>query len=166
MRVFVSAGTDHFTFDRLMGWIERWAESHPEDEVVVQHGSSRTPGGTTALRMLTVDEMDDQVRAADVVVVSGGPGAVMTAREGHRRPISVPRHKGEAVDDHQQAFARLMSEREMAFEADTEADLRALLERAREHPEEFRCEPPGSADLTVARFAAVADHVACGGRRP
>jgi UDP-N-acetylglucosamine transferase subunit ALG13 len=163
MRVFVSTGTDHFHFDRLIGWIERWAGAHPDDEVVVQHGSSRRPAVTRAVQMLTIDEMRHEVDAADVVVVAGGPGAVMTAREGGRRPIAVARHKGEAVDDHQRAFVELMRRQGIAFAADSEGELEALLRSARTEPREFRCDPPSaSPHATVQAFTSVVDRVVRG----
>lgn len=162
MRVFVSVGTDHFPFDRLMSWVGRWAAAHPDDEVVVQHGSSTAPAGVEALTMLTIDEMVEQISGADVVVVSAGPGAVMTARGQLRRPIAVPRHKGEAVDDHQRAFASLMDEQGLAYAADDEATLADLLELARRDPAAFRCEPPAPPTATVRRFADVADRVVSG----
>ncbi len=38
-RVLVTVGTDHHRFDRLIGWVDRWAAAHPEARVLVQHGT-------------------------------------------------------------------------------------------------------------------------------
>jgi UDP-N-acetylglucosamine transferase subunit ALG13 len=163
MRIFVSTGTDHFPFDRLIGWIERWAGAHPDDEVVVQHGSTRPPAVTKAVQMLTISEMRDEIDAADVVVVAGGPGAVMTARERGRRPIAVARHRGEAVDDHQRAFVALMQRRGIAFGAGSEIELEDLLAQARTSPRDFRCDPPpNSRQDTVLAFTSLVDRVVRG----
>jgi len=62
-------------------------------------------------------------------VVSCGPGAVMECRRAGRIPVVVPRHRssGEAVDDHQSAFARHLSRQGLAVTAVDEPRLRSWL---------------------------------------
>lgn len=105
--VFVSAGTYHLPFTRLIEWIERWAERHPEARVVVQHGPTRPVGGAENAAMLPYPELMAHCRTADVVVLQGGAGGIMDLRGIGRRPIVVPRIPvdDEVVDDHQLRFA-------------------------------------------------------------
>ncbi|MGI9577131.1 MAG: hypothetical protein ACR2OH_02920 [Microthrixaceae bacterium] len=164
LRVFVSAGTDHHRFDRLMGWVERWARANPNQTVVVQHGASKAPAGCMHHDLLSAEEMAEEISAADVVVVSAGPGAVMAARSGGRKPIAAPRRKGEAVDDHQLAFASLMDQRQLAFEATDFRMLAALLDRAAIDPGAFACEPQAEEPPEAARtFGNLVDQLVAEG---
>lgn len=113
-RVFVTFGTDHHAFDRLAGWVDALvAACTPADgpivlgpaDIVVQHGGTRPIEGCSNVEFLTGDEILRAMSSADAVVCSAGPGAIMDSRRAGRRPIVVARHAGEAVDDHQIAFA-------------------------------------------------------------
>jgi UDP-N-acetylglucosamine transferase subunit ALG13 len=144
-RVFVTVGTDHHIFGRLLEWIGRWAVAHPDATVVVQHGYGPLPAGCEGYQSLTMDQMREQISAADAVICSCGPGAVMDARELGRLPIAVPRlaRYGEHVDDHQVAFAQHLDQHGIARGAHDEAQLTAVLDEAQQHPERFRIEPAG-----------------------
>ena len=137
MRVFVTVGTDHHPFTRLLSWVDEWSAAHPKDEVVVQHGASpvraATPGPHHEL--MEVEELRTQLARADVAVCSAGPGAVMDARAQGRFPVVVPRLAalGEAVDDHQVAFARHLESHGLARCVESAADLDAALSDARSH---------------------------------
>lgn len=140
--IFVTVGTDHHRFDRLLDWVERWAADHDVD-VVVQHGASRVPTGVDARDFLPVEAMADHFRRADAVVCGGGPGTVMSARDCGCIPIVVPRTAahGEVVDDHQHAFAEVLAEEGMARVAHDEAELVGLLDAASADPAAFRFDP-------------------------
>jgi UDP-N-acetylglucosamine transferase subunit ALG13 len=140
--VFVTVGTDHHRFDRLLGWVERWAATY-DGEVVVQYGSNRAPAGVTGHDFLSIQQMQKHFRRAIAVVCAGGPGTIMSARADGCVPIVVPRQAAlhEAVDDHQHAFADLMDERSMARVAHDEAGLVALLGEAVADPSRFRFDP-------------------------
>jgi UDP-N-acetylglucosamine transferase subunit ALG13 len=51
-RVLVTVGTDHHRFDRLIGWVDRWAAAHPDAQVLVQHGTATAPAHGEAVVML------------------------------------------------------------------------------------------------------------------
>ena len=127
--VVVSVGTDHHPFDRLVRWADMWALEHPEDRVVVQYGTARAPHWAEGHPVVDHDQMVRWFAAADVAVVSCGPGAVMECRRAGRIPVVVARHRdlGEAVDDHQQAFARHLGQQGLAVTAVDEARLRSWL---------------------------------------
>lgn len=139
MRVFVTVGTDHHPFARLLAWVERWAVTHPGDIVVVQHGAGAAPRSCVDHELLPVERLQAELAAADVVVCSAGPGAAMDARDQGRLPVVVPRLAGlgEAVDDHQVAFARHLAEHGLARCVEREEELAAVLEEARDHPGVF-----------------------------
>lgn len=137
--MFVTVGTDHHVFTRLLGWIGDWALQHPDAAVFVQHGTGPLPPGCEGADLLTMDEMREQMRMADVVVCSCGPGAVMDARGLGRLPVAVPRLSAhhEHVDDHQVAFARHLERQGIARSAEDADRLTLLLDEARAHPERF-----------------------------
>ena len=153
VRVFVTVGTDHHIFTRLLDWIGQWALQHPDATVVVQHGTGTLPAGCEGSEFLTMDEMREQISSADAVVCSSGPGAVMDARELGRLPIAVPRlaRFGEHVDDHQVTFAQHLDRQGIARSAHDADQLAALLDEVAEHPERFRLDPPSGAEPSGIR---------------
>jgi UDP-N-acetylglucosamine transferase subunit ALG13 len=108
--ILVTLGTLHFPFDRLL----RALDSLPADEELVVQ--CRVPGPLPAharsVTDLPFDELAETMRAARVVVCHAGVGSVLTALANGKRPVTVPRlaRFGEAVDDHQLAFARRLAE--------------------------------------------------------
>jgi UDP-N-acetylglucosamine transferase subunit ALG13 len=164
MRVFVSVGTDHHPFDRLVEWAERWALDHPDDRVVVQHGTTRPPTNGEFAQLYRRDDMRAQLEAADAVVISCGPGGVMDVRAAGRLPIIVARRNdlGEHVDDHQQSFARHLSDTGLARCVEDEQGFRRALDDARAHPDRFRVEPERSTPAGIARIGELIDELVRG----
>jgi UDP-N-acetylglucosamine transferase subunit ALG13 len=164
MRVFVSVGTDHHPFDRLVEWAERWAQDHPGDHVVVQHGTTRAPSHGEFEPLYRRDDMRAQLEAADAVVISCGPGGVMDVRSTGRLPIIVARRNdlGEHVDDHQRSFARHLADTGLAHCVEDEQGFRLALDGARAHPERFRVEPDRSTPAGIARIGDLIDDLVWG----
>ena len=132
--VFVTVGTDHHPFDRLIDWVDGWLEGGAAGLVrcLIQSGASRPPRIAEHRDYLAYQEMEAYVNEAAVVVCHGGPGSVMMCRWAGKRPIVVPRRHdlGEHVDDHQVTFVRrLAPEGEFAL-AEDEGTLRTQLDRA------------------------------------
>lgn len=159
MRVFVSVGTDHHPFDRLVGWAERWAAAHPDDVVVVQHGTTRPPEGIEHAELYRRDDMRSQIERADAVVISCGPGGVMDVRDCGRRPVVVARRSdlGEHVDDHQRSFARHLARTGLARCVETEDEFAAVLDDARAHPEDWRVQPSTEPPAGIERIGTMID---------
>lgn len=130
--VLVTVGTEHYAFDRLIDWMDAWlATEHGRDvRCLVQHGASRAPRGAEGRALLPFDEMLAATAEASAIVCHGGTGSIMLARHEGLKPIVVPRTHahGEHVDDHQVAFARRMAARGDVELAETEDDLRRLLD--------------------------------------
>ena len=178
--VLVTVGTDHHPFDRLIGWVDRWAALNSETaEVIVQYGHSAAPMIARGSDFVPYDELQALFDRASVVVSHGGPATITEARRHGRLPITIGRDPslGEHVDDHQQRFVRRAAAEGLVLDAQDEAGFRLLLDRAIADPAPFTFVPtgPGSSsgtDLsgpaaTVARIGElVADLVATGRRTP
>lgn len=158
-RMFVSVGTDHHPFERLIAWAENWADRVDDWEVRVQYGRSRAPRRGVGFDFCDHDRLQSLLESADVVVTHGGPATITEARRLGHRPIVVPRNPalGEHVDDHQRLFARRLASAGVVEVADTEDDFLAAvvahsyLPRQRTSEEEI---PPG-----VFRVGAVVERV-------
>jgi UDP-N-acetylglucosamine transferase subunit ALG13 len=143
-RIFVTVGTDHHRFDRLIDWVDRWLEDGGREraEVLVQSGASRRPRLAEGRPFLPAAEMGSSMEGADVVVCHAGPGSITEARSRGRVPIVVARRKrlGEIVDEHQRAFAERMDRLGRVRAAQDERAFRALLDSAITDPDAFRFE--------------------------
>lgn len=170
-RVLVTVGTDHHRFDRLIGWVDRWAAGHPEASVLVQHGTADPPAHGTAVVMLGYDELVAEMAAADVVIAQGGPATIMDARSVGQRPIVIPRlaRFDEVVDDHQVAFTDWMAAKELVWLASGEDELHALIDAAVADPSMVKIPPErGASAATISAFRNVVDPLTDrrAGRRP
>jgi UDP-N-acetylglucosamine transferase subunit ALG13 len=127
--IFVSTGTNEQPFDRL---VRAAAALGGDEPLLVQHGSSQVPHGRGDWRaFLTFEEMSEAMRTARAVVVHAGVGSVLLARRCGRTPIVVPRRValGEAVDDHQVAFARRLADAGLVILVEEERELPAALDQ-------------------------------------
>lgn len=107
--IFVTVGTMHFPFDRLM----RGLSSLPAQSLVVQHGpADPPPGAAVASKFVGYAAMARFIDEADVVITHSGCGTILMASRAGHTPIVVPRLKrfGEHVDDHQEELARSLSD--------------------------------------------------------
>jgi UDP-N-acetylglucosamine transferase subunit ALG13 len=131
--LFVTVGTDHHPFDRLVGWVDDWLRSTPDPpSCLIQSGTSSAPTHGRGVAYLGYREMERALDDARVVVSHGGPATIMLALQRGRRPIVVPRRGdlGEHVDDHQVAFARRLAREGEVDVAVTEEELHTFLTRA------------------------------------
>ena len=104
--IFVSVGTNETRFDRMVEAVVTLPEG---SDLLVQYGSSTITQGDGEWReFLSFEEMEQAMRAADVVVCHAGAGSILLARRCGHRPIVMARlgELGEAVDDHQLIMAR------------------------------------------------------------
>jgi UDP-N-acetylglucosamine transferase subunit ALG13 len=142
LRVLVAVGTDRHKFNRLIDWIDRWAQNHPDADVVVQHGSTRAPNHAVGYPLLSHEKLRELMAESDVVVTHGGPATITEARRAGRLPLAVARDPrfDEHVDDHQQHFVAFLAARGLIEEARDEATFAAALDRAARDPRCFRLE--------------------------
>lgn len=152
--VFVSVGTDHHPFDRLIGWIDDWL---PGDvRCLVQYGTSAPPRRAEGTAYLGHGDLTAMLEKADVVVSHGGPSTITECRRAGRRPIVVPRSPGlgEHIDDHQERFCARMADKGLISLAPDKDRFTALLATAMAAPERFRIGPGEGGDVaaSVERF--------------
>jgi UDP-N-acetylglucosamine transferase subunit ALG13 len=144
--VFVTVGTDHHPFDRLIEWIDRWFEDGGLRRArgMVQTGTSRAPRHAGWQPYLTHDQLQEHMRQATCIVCHGGPTTIVDAIGHGKRPIVVPRLKamGEHVDDHQVAFVRWIETQQDIEVATTEERLRTLLDLAVSVPDSLAATSP------------------------
>lgn len=122
--IFVTVGTNEAPFDRLVGAVD----SFGSDDVLTQFGHARVrPSRGRGVAFLPFEEMAEQMHRADAVVMHAGAGSALLALSNGVVPILVPRlHAfGEAVDDHQVAFARRLADRGLARVVENLGDLAA-----------------------------------------
>jgi UDP-N-acetylglucosamine transferase subunit ALG13 len=168
--VFATVGTERYPFDRLVGWVDRWAGSLPAPapdrapvRCVIQYGTARPPEHAEGHDYLPFDRVRELLAEADVVVCHGGTGSVILARSAGRLPVVVPRlgSAGEHVDDHQVEFARRLAGLGELVAAEDEDRLRGLLDAAVAGDRSFRIAGPDSSDgraaEAVERFAELVD---------
>jgi len=129
--IFVTVGTDHHPFDRLLKAVDSLkAEGIISEEVFIQSGSSDyRPEHCSFERLLPFDSLMAKIVDARIVITHGGPGSIMPAIYGKKIPVVMPRRKqfGEVVDDHQVDFAKRLEEQNMVFLAETKEDLQKII---------------------------------------
>ena len=149
--VLVVVGTDHHRFDRLVDWVDAWAERqrHPT-RVVFQHGSAKAPRVAEGHALLPHEELQELMAGAHVLVTHGGPATICEAWRHGRLPLVVPRDptRGEHVDGHQQRFSRRLGAQGLVHLCEEAADLERVLDRARVDPESV-CRPYEGRESTV-----------------
>jgi UDP-N-acetylglucosamine transferase subunit ALG13 len=155
--VVVSAGTYHFGFDRLMSWTESWLDRHPDVQATVQHGTSRPVRGAANRDIIPHPELLDLYRGSSAVVLQGGAGGVMDARELGIIPIVVPRIPvgDEVVDDHQIVFAHRLESLGLIHVAESENELHRLLDLAVANELPVRPKQPAALSGPTAVAAAL-----------
>jgi UDP-N-acetylglucosamine--N-acetylmuramyl-(pentapeptide) pyrophosphoryl-undecaprenol N-acetylglucosamine transferase len=121
-RVVVTLGTmEHYSFRRL---VERALAVIPSTaEVLWQVGCTDVADlPIRAHVQIPAHELQNAVRAADVVIAHAGTGSALAALEAEKLPVLVPRlaARGENVDDHQLHLAEELSGRGLALVRDVE----------------------------------------------
>lgn len=111
--IFVTVGTHEQQFNRLVEYMDNWAEAHDE-EVVIQTGySTYEPKKATWSKLFPYSRMIELVNEARVVITHGGPSSFIMPLQVGKTPIVVPREKkyDEHVNDHQVNFCKEVEKR-------------------------------------------------------
>ncbi len=110
MSTFVAVGNSKNPFPRLLQAVEELASRGVLPQpVVVQHGHTPfRPVHCAARDFLAMQEFDEYITHADLVILQAGGGSVLTAKQSGKIPVLLPRRAalGEVVDDHQLENAR------------------------------------------------------------
>ena len=111
--IFVTVGTHEQQFNRLVEYMDMWAENHDE-KVIIQSGySTYEPKNCEWKTILPYDEMNNLIEKARIVITHGGPSSFVAPLMIGKTPIVIPRKKefGEHVNDHQVRFCRQVEDR-------------------------------------------------------
>jgi UDP-N-acetylglucosamine transferase subunit ALG13 len=112
--IFVTVGTHEQPFNRLVEYMDKWAESHDE-KVIMQTGFSTYESKHCEWsKLYPFETMKKLVDDARIVVTHGGPSSFIMPLQVGKVPIVVPRVKelNEHVNDHQLDFAKAVAERQ------------------------------------------------------
>lgn len=160
--IIVSVGTDHHPFDRLVTSMDKWASAHPDDKVIVQHGTASAPSVASGQTLIPHPELCELFAKADVVICHGGPSTVMDARIAGKKPVVLPRDPqlGEHVDGHQMRFAKHLEKHGLARTLDSEEMLDEVIEEVLASPEDYQItEGFLDAPRGVVQFGSVVDEL-------
>ena len=111
--IFVTVGTHEQQFNRLVEYMDKWAEENDE-EVIIQSGySTYEPQKATWSKLFPYQKMVELVNKARIVITHGGPSSFIMPLQVGKTPIVVPRHVkyNEHVNDHQVKFAKEIENR-------------------------------------------------------
>lgn len=111
--IFVTVGTHEQQFDRLVKYMDDYANVEKQ-EVIIQTGySTYQPNNCYWKPFFSYDEMNKCFNDANIIITHGGPSSFLSALQLGKIPIVVPRKKeyGEHVNDHQVLFCREINQR-------------------------------------------------------
>ena len=102
--ILVTVGTQKQSFDRLFDLIRNSKELKKE-ELIVQRGYTKCNNSKRikAFDFIPLDQMEDYISKADLVISHGGVGTIFSAIKKGKKVIAVPRlaKYGEHINDHQ-----------------------------------------------------------------
>ncbi len=101
--IFVTVGTLHFEFRRLIEKMDEIA-SKIDEEVVMQIGYTEyEPVNTEWFKFSDIDNIKEYYEKADLIVAHAGAGTLLDSLSFKKSVVAVPRRKkyGEHIDDQQ-----------------------------------------------------------------
>lgn len=135
--IFVTVGNATQGFRRLLDAVEFQAQQGilKGEEIVFQSGHTSTFTSATGrlFPFLPLDEFEQAVREAEVVIAHAGAGTLIHVFRAGKVPVVMPRQKqhGEHVDDHQVELVKELAAQERVIPAYDEDHLASAIERAR-----------------------------------
>ena len=124
--IFVTVGTERFAFDRLIRAADELKTELQGEPVFMQIGSATYTPSFPHERFIPFGEFYEKVREARLVISHAGAGTLLLCADLGKVPIMMARKQslGEHIDDHQQMFARRMSDQGRLLLIDKPAELR------------------------------------------
>jgi UDP-N-acetylglucosamine transferase subunit ALG13 len=169
-RLFVTIGTDHHAFERLVGWVGDWARANPDWDVSLQHGRTAAPPelpNLAAFAFFDHAQLQELLSGSDAIVCHGGPATITEARRSGHVPVVVPRDPvfGEHVDSHQLLFARRLEAAGLITLVTSTSDLAGAVVAARRSPADRTVTArPAEVPPGVHRVGEVAEEVVLAAR--
>ena len=131
--ILVTVGTEIFSFNRLMDWIDSLIQKNliqpDREEIIIQYGSCTiTPQGTNNFSVLPSEEFNNIVTQARLIIAHCGEGTIDLLSTITKPFILVPRSSKyqEHVDDHQIELAEALAQQGMPI-ANSPQDLAEFL---------------------------------------
>ncbi len=109
MNIFVTLGLEWFPFVRLIEAMDAYKQKNNNVNIYIQTGRTEiTPKFCKSRPLLRVEEFEDKIENADIVVCHGGIGTVLSCFNKGVVPIVFPRYKKfkEHIDNHQVEFCK------------------------------------------------------------
>ena len=112
--IFVTVGTHEQPFNRLVEYMDHWAERHDESVIIQTGFSTYQPKKANWSKIYPYKTMLENVNNARIVITHGGPSSFIMPLQIGKIPIVVPRKHvfNEHVNDHQVAFCNQVSKRQ------------------------------------------------------
>lgn len=132
--IFVTVGSQKFSFDRLLTKVDQMAGEHIlTEEVYMQTGNSTfEPKNCHYQQFYDRDKFAEMVEKCSILITHGGVGIVVDAVKRGKKVIVVPRRAelGEHVDGHQQQLMEQFHARNLISACMNVDDLPYLLRMA------------------------------------
>lgn len=128
--IFVTVGTQ-LPFDRLVKWIDAWAQLHPSEEVFVQCGAGAwLPQYAKYSTDLPPEQWESYFQQADLVISHAGMGTILKSLDFGKPLVIVPRlaEFKEHRNDHQLATANRFKHISSIYVAENASGLHAALD--------------------------------------
>lgn len=117
--IFVTVGTHPQQFNRLLKKIDELIEKKTiKDKVFAQIGhSSYVPKNFEFKKMMGLNEFNECMKKADIIITHGGEGSIGNALQLNKKTIIVPRLQkfGEHTNDHQLELTKAVEEEKRAI---------------------------------------------------
>ncbi|EKQ56656.1 MULTISPECIES: glycosyltransferase [unclassified Clostridium] len=160
--IFVTVGTHEQGMDRLFIKLDKLIESgHIKEEVFAQNGySDYVPKNYQCKKMIGYDEMDEWIKASDIIITHGGPGSIFHPLQYNKTPIVVPRNPefDEHVDDHQILFTKRLEENSKVIGVYDIEDLDGILSNYKELSNKCNSHDTGNNDF-IRKFDKVISEI-------
>jgi UDP-N-acetylglucosamine transferase subunit ALG13 len=130
--VFVTIGSSHFGFARLIVEVDRLAGAGTLSDVLAQIGETEyEPQNCRWQRFLTPDQLREHMQNADFVICHAGCGTLEDGLRLRKKMIVMPRlgRLKEAPDDHQGEIARLLAAHNRILLASEVGELAPCIQR-------------------------------------
>jgi UDP-N-acetylglucosamine transferase subunit ALG13 len=125
--IFVTVGTEEFSFDRFVKAIDEGVGTGIiKEKVLAQIGnSSFTPRNIQFIRYLPFQDLMGSMRKSNIIITHAGVGSTLLCYTLGKIPILFPRYaeNGEHIDDHQVDFAKRLERDDEVLVAYTAEDL-------------------------------------------
>lgn len=155
--IFVTVGTQEFSFDRLVSKIDEIAKNGEiKQDICIQYGKSNYIPSYCKLAkpFFSADEMGKLIDECDLVVTHGGVGTIISSLEKGKKVLVVPRLSKyhEHVDDNQLEIAEAFEKRELLSVCTDMSYLAEMMQYALNHTYRKYEAQKGTLDASIINY--------------